>query len=81
MNNHQQKLEYLVALNYEISHYDNETIAFDDDNYYGYEITFNDFEVGDSSADILDKATWYSPCCGELLDKDHMRCPECQESC
>ena len=74
------KVNYLVDLGFEVDSFDNEIISFTDDDGYGYEINFDDFEVGDSPGVITENANLYSPCCGELVDRDYMRCPECKES-
>ena len=48
--------------------------------YYTYDISFQDFEIGDTIETINNTANIYS-CCGDILDKDYMRCPTCQEHC
>jgi len=47
---------------------------------YDYEISTEDFEVGDSIQQIFSRADIYS-CCGDVLDKDIMVCPTCKEHC
>lgn len=74
------KSDYLVDCGFVIDSFDNETIAFTDEDGYGYEISLDDFEVGDTPATITENADLYSPCCGGLVDRDYMRCPSCKES-
>ena len=74
------KVNYLVDLGFEVDSFDNETISFTDEDGYGYEISFDNFEVGDSPGAITENADLYSPCCAELVDRDYMRCPGCKES-
>jgi hypothetical protein len=53
-------------------------ISITDD--YDYEISTDEFEVGDSVQEILQRADMFS-CCGDILDKDYMMCPTCKEHC
>jgi len=40
----------------------------------------DEFQVGDTSSEILRSSAFYS-CCGDILDKDLMICPTCHEHC
>ena len=40
----------------------------------------DEFQVGDTSSEILRSSAFHS-CCGDILDKDLMICPTCREHC
>jgi len=78
-----QKVAYLESLGYEIQDYCDKgladsTVYFSGD--YDYEISFDEFEIGDTASSIENTANIYS-CCGDILDKDYMMCPTCHEHC
>lgn len=79
----QEKANYLVSLGLEILSQEEDQISFlhDYDFDYEHQISFEDFEIGDSLKTIKNKSSVYSPCCGELLDRDIMLCRRCLEFC
>jgi len=74
------KFDYLVGCGFMVDFFDNETTSFTDEDGYGYEISPDDFEVGDSPGTITENADLYSPCCADVVDRDYMRCSGCKES-
>jgi hypothetical protein len=78
-----QKIAYLESLGVEVQDYDKHEgmtsgvffSATDGD----YEILFDEFEVGETLANICRKSTEYSVCCGDVIDRDYRICPTCQE--
>jgi hypothetical protein len=73
----EQIIEHLENLGFtNITDY-GETIVFSGE-YPDSEIEIGDINEDDTAEDIESKARYMS-CCGEVLDKDHMICPECME--
>ena len=76
------KIAYLESLGLIIESFTSQsgecTVYFTDD--YDYEISTNDFEIGDSLKEIYNASDIYS-CCGDILDRDYMICPTCKEHC
>ena len=79
---HKAKMEYLESLGIVIESFtlykDNAVVNFTDD--YDYELSLDEFEIGDPAHSIYQRAEMYS-CCGDVLDKDYMICPSCKEHC
>ena len=78
-NQIKQKLEYLHSIGLMVEDHDNINVAFNSCSEF-YDIDFDDFEIGDPAHKICERANQYS-CCGDILDKDYMICPTCQEHC
>jgi hypothetical protein len=78
-----QKVAYLESLGVVVNDYDTHEgmhsgvffSSVDGD----YEILFDEFEVGEALHIICQRATEYSVCCGDVIDKDFRICPSCQE--
>ena len=83
MSTNKQKLDYLESLGFDIQSFDlgeQSYASFTDKDSDDYEITLDDFEVGDPEHKIYQHADQLS-CCGDVLDKDYMMCPTCKEHC
>jgi hypothetical protein len=74
------KINHLVNSGFKVESSDSIAVVFTDEFGYEFCIRFDDFEDGESRDIIMDHSDLYSPCCGEYVDKDYMRCPSCQES-
>ena len=83
MSINKQKLDYLESLGFDIQSYDigeQSYATFTDKDSVDFEISLDDFEVGNPMYMIYQKADQFS-CCGDILDKDYMICPSCKEHC
>jgi len=83
MSTNQQKLDYLESLGFDIQSYDlgeQSYASFTDKDLIDFEISLDEFEVGDPMYMIYRQADQFS-CCGDILDKDYMICPTCKEHC
>jgi hypothetical protein len=74
------KLNHLINLGFEIKNSDTLAVMFSDESGSEFCIRFDDFEEGESGETITENSDLYSRCCGEYVDRDYMRCPQCQES-
>ena len=77
--NNEQKLDYLESLGADIQGFDSQTVSFSTSE-GDFECELENFEIGDTLADIQTRSDQYS-CCGDILDPDYMICPTCKEHC
>jgi len=82
MSTNKQKLEYLESLGFDVQPVfgDQSYVSFTDKDSIDFEISLDEFEVGDPMYMIYRSADQLS-CCGDVLDKDYMICPTCNEHC
>ena len=70
------KVEYLKSLGFKVEGQYQDIISFSGD--YDYNISTEDFEIGDAANQIVENSDIIS-CCGDMVDKDYMMCPSCRE--
>ena len=72
----QNKVQYLESLGFKVEGQYQDIISFSGD--YNYDISTEDFEIGDTVNQIVKNADIIS-CCGDVVDQDYMMCPSCKE--
>lgn len=72
----QNKVQYLESLGFKVEGQYQDIISFSGD--YNYDISTEDFEIGDTVNQIVKNADIIS-CCGDIVDQDYMMCPSCKE--
>lgn len=72
----QNKVQYLESLGFKVEGQYQDIISFSGD--YNYDISIEDFEIGDTVNQIVKNADIIS-CCGDIVDQDYMMCPSCKE--
>ena len=73
------KVAHLEKLGFKNVEDNVDCVIFDGD-YDGSQIDMDYILLTDTANDIERKADYIS-CCGAVLDKDYMICPECKEHC
>ena len=79
---HKDKIKYLESLGLTVESFtlnDGKCFAYFSDD-YDYEIDLDNFDIFEEKHKIFQKADIYS-CCGVILDRDIMMCPDCKEHC
>lgn len=72
----QTKVQYLESLGFKVEGQYQDIISFSGD--YDYDISTENFEIGDPINEIVKNADIIS-CCGDIVDQDYMMCPSCKE--